>query len=187
MGQRASFTEEMKIEARQMFIEGYEQDGKRTYPTLMDLVHHFKVSKATLYRRAKDEQWQKQKNQFQSQVFESREEERKKQLIKEGEKLDTNSLQIAHAMLARVGKKLHRAMQAEQNDSSVDVLSSSELRELSHVAANAQKIGKLALGEAQEISKVSADVNAPESFRTVMERLDEVAAEFSSHDSITLQ
>ena len=175
MGQRASFTEEMKIEARQMFIEGYEQDGKRTYPTLMDLVHHFRVSKATLYRRAKDEQWQKQKNQFQSQV------------IKEGEKLDTNSLQIAHAMLARVGKKLHRAMQAEQNNSSVDILSSSELRELSHVAANAQKIGKLALGEAQEISKVSADVNAPESFRTVMERLDEVAAEFSSHDSITLQ
>ena len=187
MGQRASFTEEMKIEARQMFIEGYEEDGKRTYPTLMDLVHYFRVSKATLYRRAKDEQWQKQKNQFQSQVFESREEERKKQLIKEGEKLDTNSLQIAQAMLARVGKKLHRAMQAEQNDSSVDILSSSELRELSHVAANAQKIGKLALGEAQEISKVSADVNAPESFRAVMERLDEVAAEFSSHDSITLQ
>ena len=108
-------------------------------------------------------------------------------MVKIDQSIEEYSQEIAHAMLARVGKKLHRAMQAEQNTSSVDIHSSSELRELSPVAANAQKIGKLALGEAQEISKVSADVNAPESFRTVMERLDEVAAEFSSHDSITLQ
>jgi len=57
------------------------------------------------------------------------------------------------------------------------------LRELSQVAINAQKLGKLALGQAQEISKVSADVSNPETFREVMEQLDEVAnARSSSHD-----
>jgi hypothetical protein len=50
-----------------------------------------------------------------------------------------------------------------------------ELQAASHVAQNAQKLGKLALGEAQEISKVSADVSNPEAFHRVMEQLDELA------------
>jgi len=52
---------------------------------------------------------------------------------------------------------------------------------------NAQKIGKLALGQAQEISKVSADISNPEAFREVMEQLDEIAEARSSRYKHTVQ
>ena len=79
-------------------------------------------------------------------------------------------------------RKLQQAITAEQADPEQTV-EPVMLRELSQVAINAQKLGKLALGQAQEISKVSADVSNPETFREVMEQLDEVAnARSSSHD-----
>jgi len=187
MGQKSTFTDVMKLEARQMFVEGFEKDGKRTYPSLAELVDHFKVSKATLYRRAKEENWQAQKNRFQSEYQAKRDADRLGALVREGQKLDSNSLQIAQAMLSKVGRRLHQAMQREADNPRVTDMTASELRELSHVTANAQKIGKLALGEAQEISKVSADVNAPESFQRLMEQLDEVAAGLSSEHSHTIQ
>lgn len=188
MGQKSTLTQEIEVQARQMFVEGYLDDNQeRIYPTLSDLVQHFGVSKATLYRRAKDQDWQKDKNRFQTELFSRREEDRLKLLVKEGEKLDTNSLQIAQAMLSRVGRRLHQAMQEETNNARAEALSTSELRELSHVAANAQKIGKLALGEAQEISKVSADVSAPESFGDLMGQLDEVKKQLASGNSHTIQ
>ena len=188
MGQKSTLTEKIEIQAKQMFVEGYlDENEERIYPTLSDLVDHFGVSRATLYRRAKEQEWQQEKNRFQTELFSRRESDRLKLLVKEGEKLDTNSLQIAQAMLSRVGRRLHQAMQEESNNQRAEALSTSELRELSHVAANAQKIGKLALGEAQEISKVSADVSAPESFGDLMGQLDEVKKQLSSGSSHTLQ
>jgi hypothetical protein len=66
-------------------------------------------------------------------------------------------------------------------------LQTETLRELSQIAINAQKIGKLALGQAQEISKVSADISSPEAFREVMEQLDEIAEARSSRYKHTVQ
>ena len=63
---------------------------------------------------------------------------------------------------------------AIQNEKSKE-LNSHQLHQLSDVATKAQRLGKLALGEAQEISKVSANVSNPESFRAIMEQLDELA------------
>jgi hypothetical protein len=78
-------------------------------------------------------------------------------------------------------------MEQERADPNNVGLSAAELRELSTVAANAQKIGKLALGEAQEISKVSADVSAPESYFALLEELDELANRKASAGKHTLQ
>jgi len=61
------------------------------------------------------------------------------------------------------------------------------LRELSHVTANAQKIGKLALGEAQEISKVSADVSAPESYNNLIRHLEGLANQKAALGKHTIQ
>ena len=71
-------------------------------------------------------------------------------------------------------------MALEQSDPDSQLISPVELKDLSVVAANAQKIGKLALGEATDISKVSADVTNPEAFRSVMAQLDELAEAKSS-------
>ena len=73
-------------------------------------------------------------------------------------------------------------MEAEQNGDFSLALSSNDLSQLSNVVSNAQKIGKLALGQAQEISKVSADVSNPEAFQSIMEQLDGLAAARSQGD-----
>ena len=78
-------------------------------------------------------------------------------------------------------------MDGERQNPDFEGLSATELRELSHVAANAQKIGKLALGEAQEISKVSADVTVPESYTNLIRHLEELANQKASLGKHTIQ
>jgi vacuolar-type H+-ATPase catalytic subunit A/Vma1 len=179
-------TDELKLQMRKEFIEGVEKDGKRHYPSIDELVNTYNVSRATAYRRAKDEDWQRAKNQFHTKLQQEQEEMRISSLVAESKRLDSNSLQIAQAMLGRVGRALQRAAEREQQTGE-NAMTPQELRELSHVTANAQKIGKLALGEAQEISKVSADVSAPESFREIIEQLDELAAARSEGSNHTIQ
>jgi sorbitol-specific phosphotransferase system component IIA len=104
----------------------------------------------------------------------------------EAKRLDDNALQIAQALIAQVGKKISDAIERERQGTFTG-LSAAELRELSHVTGNAQKIGKLALGEAQEISKVSADVTAPESYIALVEELDRLAERKASLGKHTIQ
>ena len=96
-------------------------------------------------------------------------------MVAETKKLDDNCIQIAQAMLGAVGRKLQKAIEQERTNNDLLGIAPIELSQLSQVTANAQKIGKLALGQAQEISKVSADVSNPEAFHRVMEQLDELA------------
>ena len=67
-------------------------------------------------------------------------------------------------MLRSVARKLQKSIN-EEKDNPKAQLKPEHLRELSQVAINAQKIGKLALGQVQEISKVSADISNPEAFK----------------------
>ena len=55
------------------------------------------------------------------------------------------------------------------------ILSPHDMTSIANSVSNAQKIGKLALGQAQEISKVSANVSAPDSLREIISELDELA------------
>lgn len=180
-------TDELKLMIKQEFIEGFEVNGKRHWPSIEELTDRHKVSRATLYRKAKSEEWQKSKNNFHTQLETEYEEARISTLVAEAQKLDSNSLQIAQAMLARVGRAIQKAMELERVDPSNTKMTVQELRELSHVAVNAQKIGKLALGEATEISKVSGNVSSPESFAGILEQLDKVATVRSSEHSHTIQ
>ena len=97
-------------------------------------------------------------------------------MVSEAKRLDDSCIQIAQAMLGTVGRKLQKAIELERSNPNLFGMDSGELGQLSHVTANAQKIGKLALGQAQEISKVAADVSNPEAFHAIMEQLDELAA-----------
>ena len=89
-------------------------------------------------------------------------------------------------MLRSVARKLQKSIN-EEKDNPKAQLKPEHLRELSQVAINAQKIGKLALGQVQEISKVSADISNPEAFKEVLEQLDEVAEKRSSRYKHSVQ
>ena len=177
-------TSEIEIKMRDEFIFGYlDEAGERRYPTLEALQRRHNVAIATLRRKAEKGKWQQEKNRRQTELMQRLDAERLNTLVESGKRLDDSALQIAQAMLTRVGRTLQQSFDEESDVS----LRTDELRELSVVTINAQKVGKLALGEAQEISKVSADVSNPEAFREVMEQLDELAAARSSRYRHTLQ
>jgi len=169
-------TEQLKLAIRDEFVHGVtDEQGVRQYPTIQSLVSKHGVSSTTLYKYSNEENWQSQKNKVQTEIQTLLDQERITKMVNESKRLDDSSIQIAQAMLGRVGRKLQKAFQDEQNNPNVEALSLQDLREASHVAQNAQRLGKLALGQAQEISKVSADVSNPEAFHRVMEQLDELA------------
>ena len=175
------FTQALKERIKREFIEGYlDDEDKREYPTLDALVKRHNVARNTLYRNA-------QKNRFQTKLEQKVETGRMEQLADEAKRLDRNCLQIAQAMLGRVAKRMTEDAQREQQNPNHRGMTAAELRELSHVTQNAQKIGKLALGEAQEISKVAADVSAPESYINVIRELEQLARQKASYGKHTIQ
>lgn len=187
-GSSVRLTEDLKKLIKTEFIEGFMDDsGTRRFPTIDFLVKRHGVARATIYRHFNKENWQSAKDVFHTKWEAQLEEVRLQELVSEGKKLDRNSLQIAQAMLGQVARKIQQSVVDEQNDPESRGLSPQALNALSQTAATAQKIGKLALGEAQEISKVSADVSNPEAFRDVMEQLDQLAEARSYRYRETLQ
>ena len=175
-------TEHLKKKIKNEFIEGYLENGIRIFPSIEALAKRHEIARATIYRHSNPnkEDWQKLKNNYQSQLEKELEDNRLQNMVQESIKLDKTSLNIAQALLSRVGKKIARSIDLERHDPSYEGINATELRELSHVTINAQKIGKLALGEAQEISKVSANVINTDEFNEVIRFLDEYAEHKSS-------
>ena len=177
-------TDELEIVIRDEFIHGYvDANGERKYPTIDYLVKRHEVARNPLYARAKDGDWQAQKNKYQTELKQKLDDERMARVLNDSKRLDDTCIQIAMGMLNVVGRKIQKHMKEEQENPDYEGIAAHVMSHLSATTANAQKIGKLALGEAQEISKVSADVSNPEAFRTVMDQLDELAAARSQSDS----
>jgi len=181
-------TDSLKMTIKDEFLHGIiDEKGERQFPTIDGLVRKHKVARATLFRYADKENWQAQKNQVQTEIEQKLHAERLNRMIEDGNRLDDTALVIAQGMLQKVGRRLQRGFADEQENPETGGLPTDEVRDLSQVALNAQKIGKLALGQAQEIQKVSADVSNPEAFREVMEQLDELAEVRSSRYKHTVQ
>tara|TARA_Y100000994_G_scaffold217035_1_gene194240 strand:- start:144 stop:695 length:552 start_codon:yes stop_codon:yes gene_type:complete len=167
-------TDDLKSKILNEFIHGYTDDeGIKRFPSVDGLSRRHNVARASLYRTYTSEQWQSQKNQYQSELQEKINKERLVKNSEESLRLDDSCIQLSMAMITVVGKQIQGIM-IEQGESKE--VNAHQLHQLSDIATKAQRLGKLALGEAQEISRVSANVSNPESFRAVMEQLDELAA-----------
>lgn len=165
------------------FIHGYtDEEGVKQFPSVDGLVRRHDVARASLYRIYNSENWQRQKNQYQTELQEKINKERMAKNAQESVRLDDSCIQLSMAMLTVVGKRIQEILV----HSGEEELNTHQLQQLSDTATKAQRLGKLALGEAQEISRVSANVSNPESFRAVMEQLDELAAARSQGDSESL-
>ena len=134
-------------------------------------------------------------------------ERRMMQMVEYGAELDDQSIKVALKMIEDAGRRIledqqNREMLESISEIDVDedreialakfritskILRPHDMTSISSTVSNAQKIGKLALGQAQEISKVSANVTTPESLREVIEELDELARAKSSGAQHTLQ
>ena len=181
-------TPELRQVIRDEFIHGYtDEQGERQYPSVDLLAKRHEVARATLYRWVDKEGWQSDKNRIQTELDQRQDAERLERMLSSGKQLDDRALTIAQGMLQKVATRMRRGFDDEQANPQHGGLEVETIRELSQIAINAQKIGKLALGQAQEISKVSADISNPEAFREVMEQLDEIATVRSSRYKHTVQ
>ena len=181
-------TEGLKVEIKQQFIEGYlDENSKRVFPFIEQLAETHNVARATLYRHSTKEDWQAQKNKFHTRIEVKTTEKKVNEFAKASSRLDESSLNIAQGLLNSVGMKLQKAMEEHRVNPNYIGLPNSELREMSNTAMNAQKIGKLALGEAQEINKVTANVSTSDDFRGLLDQIQQVNRVRSERADHTIQ
>ena len=179
-------TEDLSSKILIEYLEGeLQEDGSRQTISLDKLVEKHGVARATLFRRADKEKWNDQRTEFLAKARKQIKDNRIKDLVTESGKLDKASLAIANGLLSRVANKLSQAQAADRAGD--DILSAEQIRALANTALTAQKIGKLALGEASEITKVNADVTVPDSFRRVMSELHAVRESRAERFSPTVQ
>lgn len=175
-------TEKIRLE----FVEGYVEDDVRIYPTIESLVKRHDVSSTTLYRRAAEQKWQQQRNEFKSAYEAKRNRDRAERKAERADKFDDTAMSLAENLLARVGRKLTLAARKDKEEGT-DSLSTPELKDIAETVLKAQKAGKLALGEAGEIKQVVSDDAIPNSLTRIIDRLDQLAEEKSQGASHTLQ
>lgn len=167
------------MEVLNEFIEGFlDAAGVRQFPSYTQLAKRHGLHHNTIYSWSRKDDWQAQKNEFHKRLTEEKREARVKSMVEASENFDERCLQSANAMISRVMRRLQTAREKEQaklvEGEVVEYIKSSELQQMSATLINAQKVGKLALGEAQEIQKVTADGEIPESFVELCRYVEEV-------------
>lgn len=200
--------EDTKRKIKDEFIHGYvDGEGVRQYPTILALSKRYDVANVSLHRRSKSEDWQSEKNKVQTEYENAVAKERMAKMLAYGSRLDDNAINLALGIMGDAGRRISEDIQNRERLKQLSdlpegadkeqqlnkfflttkILTTHDINSLGHAVASAQKVGKLALGQAQEISKVSANVELPKSLREVLEQLDELADQKSSGAQHTLQ
>lgn len=188
--------EALKRTIKDEFVHGFmDENGVRQYPTIMALAKRHDIPNVTLHRHSKKEDWQSEKNKVQTEYEEAVKKERIQKMVAYGAQLDDNSINLALAVMGDAGRRINEDLANRSKFEKISkmpdgpdkdaamrdfrlfykILSPHDMTSIANSVSNAQKIGKLALGQAQEISKVSANVSAPDSLREIISELDELA------------
>ena len=164
---------DLKNEIRILYVQGFDDEtGNRKTYTLEELALKFKVAKSTLYRNAQQDDWKTQREQFQQEYLINLDKQRQKDLTEESHKFDTNSINLAKALLTTVGQNLAKNNH-ELNEGKKGFIPS-QLHALANAALSAQRLAKLALGEVTHNVEINGN-SQNSAFREAMELLDTVA------------
>lgn len=177
----AKFSESLKIKLRNDFVQGTGENDKKKYPTLDELIKKHKLAQSTVYRTAQKENWKMQREQFQKSYLEKLDRARTKEMAEESIKMDNNSINLAKALYQTVGQVIQRNNTDIRNGRKG--LPPTQINALANAAVVAQRLAKLALGEATH--NIDAKVTENDSFRRAMELLDSVESSRSKGDRTT--
>ena len=164
-------TENIKAKIRNDYVYGNGEGYDKLFPNLDDLIEKYKVAQSTLYRTAKDEKWKIQKDQFKYEFQKKLDDERIKKLSSESIKIDNTTLSLAKGLFTTVGIMIQENSVAIQNKGKL--LKANDILALANAVSIAQKITKLALGEATHNINATVNQNS-DAFRRAMELLDTV-------------
>ena len=166
-------TNDLKSEIRVLFVQGFDDEsGNRKTYTLEELALKFNIAKSTLYRNAQKDDWKTHREQFQKEYMFELDVQRKKDLTEESKRFDTNSINLAKALLTTVGQNLTKNNQ-EVNEGKKGLVPT-QLNALANAALSAQRLAKLALGEVTHNVEINGSIQN-NAFREAMELLDTVA------------
>ena len=165
-------TGKIRESIRVEYIEGIvREDGVRQLPSMRDLASKYGVTANTISRWSRKDGWAVQREKFQDRLSKKINTRRIDKLADKATTFDGECLAVANGVLQEVTRRLQEHLKAVQGDDDADQLAVYHLRELSQAALNGQKLGRLALGEASEITKGSIDVDGKTHFRETMDRL----------------
>jgi hypothetical protein len=164
-------TETIKAKIRNDFVQGTGEGYDKLFPTLDDLIAKYKVAQSTLYRTARDEKWKVQKDQFRAEFQRKLDDERIKKLSSESIKIDNTTISLAKGLFTTVGIMIQENSVAMQNGKKS--LKANDITSLANAVSIAQRITKLALGEATHNIDAKFTENT-DAFRRAMELLDSV-------------
>tara|TARA_R100000149_G_scaffold64384_1_gene36328 strand:- start:1251 stop:1811 length:561 start_codon:yes stop_codon:yes gene_type:complete len=175
-------TQDLKIKIRNDFVQGIQTDNAYSFPTLDDLITKYNVAQSSIYRIARQEQWKVERDNFQTKYKEKLDRERAKTLSTKSKQFDDKSLNVADAIYITVAQVL------QNNNLDVSAgkkgLTPTQINGLATATFTAQKIAKLALGEATQ--NIDATINDNyDSFRKAMELLDELEESRSTSGGVT--
>jgi len=174
-------TNELKELMRVSYVQGdIDPQGFRRLSTIDDLANDNMLSKNTLYKLAQRENWKIQQEKFQKEYEDKLDIQRIKEFSIESKKFDSACINIAKALLAKVGNLIRNSQHASIKDFTPE-----QLDKLAGAAIKTQKFAKLALGESTDNINLNANLQENDSFRRAMELLDSVENSRSPSDSTT--
>lgn len=164
-------TSDLKERLREAYVQGEtDSQGFRRTSTIEELADQHSLSKNTLYKLAQREKWKVEQEKFQRKYEQKLDLQRIKEFAVESKKFDTASINIAKALLARVGQVIRNAQ-----NSSMEEFTPNQLDALAGAAIKTQKFAKLAMGENTDNINLNANIKQTDAFRDAMELLDSVA------------
>ena len=174
-------TNQLKEILRAAYVQGeLDPQGFRRVATIEELANDNQLSVNTLYKLAQRENWKFQQQQFQKEYQDELDLQRAKEFALESKKFDSACINIAKALLARVGNVIRQQQNANLRD-----FTPQQLDSMAGAALKTQKFAKLALGESTDNINVNGSIQENETFRRAMELLDEVENSRSSGSSTT--
>ena len=163
-------TASLKDKLRVAYVQGeLDTQGFRKTQSIEELATNNNLSKNTLYKLAQRENWKFQQDKFQKEYQNKLDNQRLKEFSIESKKFDFACLNIAKAILARVGSVIKNSQSASIKD-----FTPQQLDSLASAAMKTQKFAKLALGEATDNINLNGNLQENETFRRAMELLDTV-------------
>ena len=174
MAKTNKLTKELAEKIRIEFVQGIDLGStERKYQTIDALAIKHKVPRSTLYKWSQKESWKNQQVRFHTEFMQKLDAERQKEMVKESKSLDDNALTMAKFMFNEIGMIFQdNAMKRQQGS---PTMTTQMLNQIANASLQAQKLGKLALGESTENMKLNAEVSDTDAFREAMELLDSVA------------
>ena len=161
---------------RDLYVTGTDNKlGERVYPSIESLAEDFNVAKVTLFRKAKDGDWKEQRQIFEKKLAEEKDAKKREVLVKESVEFDARNLNLAKAMQGQITHLLSQGARLIQQNNTAKPFSPESLTKLATALISVQKIGRLALGDTTDNTRINAEFSDDATAKQVDELLEQIA------------